>query len=118
MESYTRIFKIFCINTRNKTQKLLKLKPNEEGYVTLGLFNKVPMRVHRLVAITFLENLNNKKTVNHKNHIRHDNRLINLEWSTHTEQNCHKGKIPLNTGGKTIECYLENKKIKRCSIFK
>jgi len=44
--------------------------------------------VHVLVASTFLENP--KATVNHKNWIRYDNRLENLEWATYSENHRHK----------------------------
>lgn len=44
---------------------------------------------HRLVAIAFIPNIENKKTVNHKNSIRNDNRLENLERATHSENEKH-----------------------------
>ena len=53
------------------------------------------MLLHRLVALTFLPNTDNKLTVNHKNHDPSNNHIDNLEWATHQEQNNHKKK-PLN----------------------
>lgn len=47
------------------------------------------MKIHRLVAITFLTNTENKMTVNHKNGIRDDNNIDNLEWATYSENSLH-----------------------------
>lgn len=54
------------------------------GYkqVTLGSKKKFPYKVHRLVAQVFIENPLNLKEVNHKNGIKTDNRIENLEWCT------------------------------------
>lgn len=45
--------------------------------------------IHRLVISAFVPNIENKKTINHKNWIKNDNRLINLEWATYSENNLH-----------------------------
>lgn len=46
-----------------------------------------------MVAILFLENPENKKEVNHKNWIRTDNSIENLEWNTHQENVIHSWKV-------------------------
>ncbi len=63
-----------------------------DGYLRTGLSkNKVSkmMLVHRIVAITFLENKEGKRTVNHINGIKTDNRVENLEWATDIENVQH-----------------------------
>lgn len=81
-------------NVRNKsTGKILKPNTTVMGYLSICLSkNNISIKyaLHRLVALTFLPNFYNKDTVNHKNKIKNDNRLWNLEWASIKEQNIHK----------------------------
>lgn len=43
-------------------------------------------KVHRLVAIAFIDNPENKDTVDHKNNNRSNNTVDNLQWATRSEQ--------------------------------
>ncbi len=45
------------------------------------------MKIHRLIAIHYIPNPDNKPTVDHINRIRDDNRIDNLRWATIKEQN-------------------------------
>ena len=80
-------------------EKIKTLSKKSNGYLFLQLYkdNKAKNRyIHRLVAEAFVENPNGKETVNHINGNKHDNRAINLEWNTYTENNKHAYTTGLN----------------------
>jgi hypothetical protein len=58
--------------------------------------------VHILVAKTFIPNEFNKKTVNHRNTEKNDNRVINLEWASQAEQNYKENRKPFTSRGKPV----------------
>ena len=83
------------------TTKEKILKPNilAKGYLQVELRNapnRHPRQVHRLVAEAFISNPNNFPQVNHKNGIKNDNRVENLEWCDNSMNQIHAYAMGLN----------------------
>ena len=72
-----------------RSEKFLKPRMDCYGYLyyVISIDSKrQTLKAHRLVAAAYIPNPQNKPTVNHKNGIRDDNRVENLEWATLKEQ--------------------------------
>lgn len=67
--------------------------------MVVGLYKKGQVKiysVHRLVALAFIPNPENKPEVNHINGIKTDNKISNLEWCTRRENNRHSWDMGLH----------------------
>ncbi len=77
---------------------------NHKGYPCVNLTNaqgRSTRTVHRLVAENFIENPEKKKTVNHKDGIKTNNCVNNLEWMTNAENQAHAAKLGLKPSGES-----------------
>lgn len=73
----------------------LKYRLNDKGYPSVVLYyegKSVFRRVHRIVAIVFIPNPQNKPCVNHKDRNRQNFNVNNLEWVTYSENVKHSVK--------------------------
>lgn len=68
---------------------------NRDGYYVFKLFNKL-YYTHLLVLGNFEERPDWAQCGNHRNGIKGDNRLVNLEWSTHSLNRKHATENKLN----------------------
>ena len=77
---------------------IIKPSLKQNGYLQVGL-RKHSVRkwfgVHRLVAIHFIENPDNKPQVNHVDGNKLNNTVENLEWVTEKENQNHAAKLGL-----------------------
>ena len=76
--------RVRSLNYRRK-KKIALLVPRKKwnGYMEVYLFKdgwKKHYQIHRLVAEAFIVNSLNYPQINHKNEIKFDNRIGNLEW--------------------------------------
>ncbi len=109
VKSLSRLVKNFGF----QEQRNLKFLKHSMGYSTVALSKDAKVKqflVHRLVAIAFIENHNNKKFINHISGIKTDNRIENLEWVTSKENNAHSRLIikTFRTRSKIVLCLSNN----------
>lgn len=84
---------------RTPSGKPLRQILSRSGYYQIYLRKTVnrasqkPFFIHRLIAINFIPNPENKPCINHINSIRTDNSIANLEWVTYSENNKHAYKF-------------------------
>ena len=100
-------------NEYKQKGKILKFNKNPNGYLQVRLSKNgvaKTYRVNRLIALTFIENPLNKKTVNHINGNKLDNRVENLEWATEREQAIHRHNILKVPYSDCKKCHEANKK--------
>ena len=91
-----------------RNNKLLKVAQHKSGYANIRLYKDgqpTTFRAHRVIFMTFVREIPLGYEINHKNGIKNDNRLCNLEMCTHS-QNLHHA---INKGLQKIKYGAENK---------
>lgn len=92
---YEGLYKVSNLGNILSTRrsKLLKKTTDNYGYHVVGLsgrYSSKVFKVHRLVARAFLEDYSDNLQVNHKNEIKTDNQVSNLEMCDN-KYNCNYG---------------------------
>lgn len=78
--------------TNIKTKKSIKFRKDKDGYLVCNIRidgKRVTRFQHRMMAVKYLPNPEQKEQVNHINGLKHDNRIQNLEWVTRSENAMH-----------------------------
>ena len=89
---------------RRKDEIFLKPFVSRDGY-SIATLTRCPgdvvrIGVHRLVAMAFIPNPEDKPQVNHISGDKLDNRPENLEWVTCSENNLHRRRVLHGRGGR------------------
>jgi NUMOD4 motif/HNH endonuclease len=94
-------------NVRHITKgNTLKGRISPKGYLKVVLYydgSNKNYQLHRLVALTFIPNPENKPQVNHKDGIKSNNKVDNLEWSTNGENQRHAFENGLQNSRKGVD---------------
>ena len=87
---------------RNAAGDVMKTGLDKDGYRKVNLCKDLTQsthRVHRLVAIAFIQNPDGKQCVDHINGVRSDNYVANLRWATLAENSHNVGISKANKIG-------------------
>ena len=99
------------------TKHILKGRLSKSGYLQVSLkiddTNKFSNRyIHRLVAIYWIDNNENKREVNHKDGNKLNNCLDNLEWVTSSENQKHRHSIGIvKTSNRKVGKFTKNNEL-------
>lgn len=117
--SLPRIIKYKSSGTRKYPSKYLLTETTKDNYQRIVLMKegiKTRFQAHRLVALAFIPNPENKLCINHIDGNKSNNVVSNLEWCTYSENTIHAintGLIDMSkhhpSNSKMIKCIETNK---------
>jgi len=93
--------------------KFISHKKNKAGYIYVKLYkgkSEKSFLLHRLVAVAFLPNPENKPVINHIDNNKENNDLDNLQWCTQAENVDWTVRQGRNRGPSSEKCHLSKLK--------
>ena len=96
-------------NIKNSKGKIMKPRKDKDGYLLINLCRdkkSTTFKVHRLVAIAFIPNFDTlKNEVNHKDEVKSNNEVSNLEWCDHFYNNKYGTKPQRISDANSVEVF-------------
>lgn len=100
-----RMGRVSTIVRKGVKGEYLKNNRHRQGYLYVGLTKNGKRKnylIHRLLAIAFLSNPLGYKYINHINGRKSDNRLVNLEWCSSSQNNAHAYRTGLKIPSRKV----------------
>lgn len=105
--------------------QMMKIRTDKKGYLRVYLNDRKKTKfkpIHRLVAMAFIPNPDNKPQVNHIDCDKSNNHVDNLEWCTNQENQIHAVKNGLhvtstNAGRKRVKVIQEDAHGNICGVY-
>lgn len=102
---------------RNINGYIRKIQTDKKGYSVISIRNDLGIRktlkIHRLVAIMFLDNPKNLPQVNHKDGNKKNNKVDNLEWcdNSYNQKHAFLNNLQINKGSKNPRSKLSEENV-------
>lgn len=102
---------------RNINGYIRKIQTDKKGYSVISIRNYLGIRktlkIHRLVAIMFLDNPKNLPQINHKDGNKKNNKVDNLEWcnNSYNQKHAFLNNLQINKGSKNPRSKLSEENV-------
>ena len=107
--SYSYMKEMTYSQSSDRGKQRKEIFNESKGKYLSSMINGRSRSVHRLVALAWIKNKNNKPQVNHIDGNRSNNHYLNLEWVTNSENMAHAIKMGLTDGSVSLKSHVSTK---------